>query len=438
MIAAPNPVEGGTVAIVGIDNGGPNEVVYDFEDGTSQGWTVLQGPDSDSPNNWMHCTAYTMFDFATGHGHNSNGFMLSESYIYDSPNSGIGVNPDNYLVSPRIPLGGSITFWATNVDDGFGEEHFAVSVSTDSNTDAGDFTVVEEWTLLAEKTGVTRNINDGVWHEYTADLSSFSGMGYVAIRHFNCFEQWILCVDDITIVEGYTGICSATYSHGESCTVTATANEGYTFVNWTEDGEEVSTDASYSFEVTGDRALVANFEEDNAMVTQSTTFGAGWNWWTPNVGLDGAELLSQLKSALGNNGVKIMAQDGRSVTNSSHGWGAGSLTSLEVGSMYMVQTTSSCNFTVEGPAVNPASQNVTVKPGNNWIGFFGTEAVPVNTALSNLTATTGDAITAQDGSSATYTSHGWGGTLKNLVPGEAYIYNSKASSDKTFIFFSAK
>ncbi len=438
VIAAPNPVEGGTVAIVGIDNGGPNEVVYDFEDGTSQGWTVLQGPDSDSPNNWMHCTAYTMFDFATGHGHNSNGFMLSESYIYDSPNSGIGVNPDNYLVSPRIPLGGSITFWATNVDDGFGEEHFAVAVSTDSNTDASDFTVVEEWTLLAEKTGVTRNINDGVWHEYTADLSSFSGMGYVAIRHFNCFEQWILCVDDITIVEGYTGICSATYSHGESCTLTATANEGYTFVNWTEDGEEVSTDASYSFEVTGDRALVANFEEDNAMVTQSTTFGAGWNWWTPNVGLDGAELLSQLKSALGNNGVKIMAQDGRSVTNSSHGWGAGSLTSLEVGSMYMVQTTSSCNFTVEGPAVNPASQNVTVKPGNNWIGFFGTEAVPVNTALSNLTATTGDAITAQDGSSATYTSHGWGGTLKNLVPGEAYIYNSKASSDKTFIFFSAK
>ncbi len=438
VTAAPNPVEGGTVAIVGIDNGGPNEVVYDFEDGTSQGWTVLQGPDSDSPNNWMHCTAYTMFDFATGHGHNSNGFMLSESYIYNSPNSGIGVNPDNYLVSPRVPLGGSITFWATNVDDGFGEEHFAVAVSTDSNTDASDFTVVEEWTLLAEKTGVTRNINDGVWHEYTADLSSFSGMGYVAIRHFNCFEQWILCVDDITIVEGYTGICSATYSHGESCTVTATANEGYTFVNWTEDGEEVSTDASYSFEVTGDRALVANFEEDNAMVTQSTTFGAGWNWWTPNVGLDGAELLSQLKSALGNNGVKIMAQDGRSVTNSSHGWGAGSLTSLEVGSMYMVQTTSSCNFTVEGPAVNPASQNVTVKPGNNWIGFFGTEAVPVNTALSNLTATTGDAITAQDGSSATYTSHGWGGTLKNLVPGEAYIYNSKASSDKTFIFQTVK
>jgi hypothetical protein len=60
----------------------------------------------------------------------------------------------------------------------------------------------------------------------------------------------------------------------------------------------------------------------------------------------------------------------------------------------------------------------------------------VNTALSNLTATTGDAITAQDGSSATYTSHGWGGTLKNFVPGEAYIYNSKASVSKTFIFYS--
>ncbi len=297
-------------------------------------------------------------------------------------------------------------------------------------------------TLIGQYSGTTSpgaftatNSAGALTFKFTSD-SYVNASGWVATVSCVYPERTIIAL--VEPVEGGTVDGAGTYTQNEICTLTATANEGYTFVNWTEDGEEVSTDASYSFEVTGDRSLVANFEEDNAMVTQSTTFGAGWNWWTPNVGLDGAELLSQLKSALGNNGVKIMAQDGRSVTNSSHGWGAGSLTSLEVGSMYMVQTTSSCNFTVEGPAVNPASQNVTVKPGNNWIGFFGTEAVPVNTALSNLTATTGDAITAQDGSSATYTSHGWGGTLKNLVPGEAYIYNSKASSDKTFIFQTVK
>ena len=50
------------------------------------------------------------------------------------------------------------------------------------------------------------------------------------------------------------------YTHGETATLRATANTGYTFTNWTEDGAEVSTDAEYSFTATDDRTLVANFE----------------------------------------------------------------------------------------------------------------------------------------------------------------------------------
>ncbi|GEM_PF-2445995 len=53
---------------------------------------------------------------------------------------------------------------------------------------------------------------------------------------------------------------TGTYEYGEEVTVTATANEGYYFVNWTEDGDEVSTDEEYTFEVENDRELVANFE----------------------------------------------------------------------------------------------------------------------------------------------------------------------------------
>lgn len=51
-----------------------------------------------------------------------------------------------------------------------------------------------------------------------------------------------------------------TYKENTSATVTATANENYTFVNWTENGEVVTTDASFSFEAEADRNLVANFE----------------------------------------------------------------------------------------------------------------------------------------------------------------------------------
>ncbi len=49
------------------------------------------------------------------------------------------------------------------------------------------------------------------------------------------------------------------YLVGEEATVTATANPEYEFINWTENGVVVSSDASYSFAVTQDRRLVANF-----------------------------------------------------------------------------------------------------------------------------------------------------------------------------------
>ena len=72
------------------------------------------------------------------------------------------------------------------------------------------------------------------------------------------------------------------YEETEEITVTATANEGYEFVNWTENDVQVSTDANYTFEVLADRALVANFEQITYHVTATvnpanagTVTGAG-------------------------------------------------------------------------------------------------------------------------------------------------------------------
>ena len=49
------------------------------------------------------------------------------------------------------------------------------------------------------------------------------------------------------------------FTGGTSVAVTATANNGYTFVNWTENGSQVSTNASYTFSISADRNLEANF-----------------------------------------------------------------------------------------------------------------------------------------------------------------------------------
>ena len=52
---------------------------------------------------------------------------------------------------------------------------------------------------------------------------------------------------------------AGSYLQGNSCTLTATANTGYTFVNWTQNGNEISTNATISFTVTENATFVANF-----------------------------------------------------------------------------------------------------------------------------------------------------------------------------------
>ncbi len=69
--------------------------------------------------------------------------------------------------------------------------------------------------------------------------------------------------------EGGVVTGSGTYEMLDECTVTATANEGYNFVNWTENGNVVSNEAAYTFAVTGDRTLVANFELMTFEITAS-------------------------------------------------------------------------------------------------------------------------------------------------------------------------
>ena len=66
-----------------------------------------------------------------------------------------------------------------------------------------------------------------------------------------------------------------TYSSGSSSTVTATPATGYQFVNWTQGGSSVSTSASYSFTVTSNITLVANFTQATYTITTSSSPSAG-------------------------------------------------------------------------------------------------------------------------------------------------------------------
>ena len=72
------------------------------------------------------------------------------------------------------------------------------------------------------------------------------------------------------------------YEEGQSCTVTAMANDGYLFVEWTESGNVVSTNANYTFSVTDNRNLLASFMRDCEYVDLGLP--SGTLWATCNVG----------------------------------------------------------------------------------------------------------------------------------------------------------
>lgn len=70
----------------------------------------------------------------------------------------------------------------------------------------------------------------------------------------------------VNLPESGTATGGGRFAEGDTCTVTATANEGYNFVNWTENDIPVDTNSVYSFAVNSDRELVANFSEESAVL----------------------------------------------------------------------------------------------------------------------------------------------------------------------------
>ena len=63
------------------------------------------------------------------------------------------------------------------------------------------------------------------------------------------------------------------YNVGELASVYASPNDGYIFINWTENDSIVSTDSIYSFAVENTRILVANFISNQCSVSIHNTIG---------------------------------------------------------------------------------------------------------------------------------------------------------------------
>lgn len=134
-------------------------------------------------------------------GHNGSlGHVTSASYL------SAALFPDNYFVSPVKAAYSSITFYACAQDNNWSSEHFGVAVSTAGNTDAADFTTIQEWTMTSKGSGVMstgrdgKNRDQGTWYEYTVSFDAYAGQDiWVAIRHFNTSDMFRINIDDVTL-----------------------------------------------------------------------------------------------------------------------------------------------------------------------------------------------------------------------------------------------
>ncbi|MBO4804239.1 MAG: DUF2436 domain-containing protein, partial [Muribaculaceae bacterium] len=146
-------------------------ITWDFEDDSQlDGWSILDN-DNDGYS-WF----YNADDY---YAHGGEGFLESDSWV-----SGVGaLSPDNWLFSPEITLGGTLTFWAYASWD----DVIAVYVAQGEGTNLDDYVKV------------TDDLVPYYWTEYTVDLSQFRGQtGHFAIRHYNCTDEFKLRIDDIT------------------------------------------------------------------------------------------------------------------------------------------------------------------------------------------------------------------------------------------------
>jgi hypothetical protein len=167
---------------------------------------------------------------------------------------------------------------------------------------------------------------DGQWHKLTIPLKNFKEYGvydngwhepngkfdWSAIDRFEIasenqdlknkklwFDQIEIVVPPVinytvsaTVSPVNTGTVAGagTYDNGKQVTLTATPKSGYQFVNWTLNGIEVSKSATYSFTVSKDASLKANFKvvapatftvtatanpQEGGVVTGSGTFNTG-------------------------------------------------------------------------------------------------------------------------------------------------------------------
>jgi hypothetical protein len=133
---------------------------------------------------------------------------------------------------------------------------------TGANTFSGIFNDGDNVMLTATPIAGNEFVN---WTENGVIISTNPNLIFTAASNRNLVANFRKAIYTITVTPnppiGGTVMGGGMFEYNTDITVTATPANGYSFVNWSENGNEVSKDASYKFTATINRDLVANFKE---------------------------------------------------------------------------------------------------------------------------------------------------------------------------------
>lgn len=149
------------------------------------------------------------------------------------------------------------------------------TITVIDGTGSGTYTVGSEATITAnEKEGkIFKQWRVGSWIKSVENPYTF-----VVTKD----ETYQAFYDDIEVnITVINGSGSGKYSYGSTVTAVAEVPEGKEFVNWTVNGEEVSTNATYTFEAKKDLTLTANTKNvEPKQVTITVVNGTGSGTYT--------------------------------------------------------------------------------------------------------------------------------------------------------------
>ena len=167
-------------------------------------------------------------------------------------------------------------------------------------------------------------------------------------------------------------------------------------------------------------------------ITQTISLNGGWNWWTTNLDITLEQLKDAIAAALGNTGTATLKSQYGTITYRGGSWRGSDITSFDLTQMYEIQTSTDCQITLTAAPINLDNFEINIHKGVNWIGYPLSESLSLEQAFSNFSPLNGDVIKTMQGTA--YYRGSWRGELKNLVPGQGFIYQSQSEENKTLIF----